>query len=141
MRDKDYEDYHCWGKILSHFKTFSDSCLNSTKWICLVIFIFSVISFLIQIHYYNENLSISSNYTNHNCDGNNCSSYESESSSIKEEDSKTILIVGLYVSFFFITISICIGCLIKNVLKSRVSVGIEDKEDQHGNKVSASHYW
>ena len=140
MKDPDYEDYHCWGKILSHFKTFSDSCLNLIKWICLVILIASVISFIIQTHYYNEKESISSNYTNQNCDGNDCSSYKSDSSSI-EEDSKTILIVGLYVSFFFITISICIGCFIKKVLKSRVTVGIEDKEDQHGNKVSASHYW
>ena len=105
-----------------------------------MIFIFFVISFIIQTHYYNKEESISSNCTNQNCDGNDCYSYKSESSSI-EEDSEIILIVGLYVSFFFIAMSICIGCLIKKVLKSRVTVGIEDKEDQHGNKVSASHYW
>ena len=141
MKDSDYEDYHCWGKILSHFKTFSDSCLNLTKWICLVIFIISVISFMIQIHYYNERESITSNHTNQNCDGNDCSSYKSEPSSLKEEDNKTNLIVGLYVSFFVIAMSICIGCLIKKVHKSRLTVGIEDKEDQHGHDVSASHYW
>ena len=140
MNDKDYEDYHCRGKILSHFKIFSDSCLNLTKWICLVIFIFSVISFIIQTHYYNKEESISSNHTNQNYEGNDCYSYNSESSSI-EEDSKIIIIVGLYVSFFFIAMSISIGCLIKKVLKSRVTVGIEDKEDRHENKVSASYYW
>ena len=145
MKDEDYDDYHCQGKILSHFKKFSDSCLAKShclaKWICLVIFILAVISFLVH-NAVNEECHISS--FNSTCKG-NCS--ETEWETMEEEHCtrtsmfKTSVwkIIWVSISMFIVMVSLSICCLLKHVLKSRAIVGIEN--EKYNNKVSASDYW
>ena len=140
MKDEDYHDYHCQGKIFSHFKKFSDSCLTKSKWICLAIFILPIVSLIIHNQSFDD--CDSSSFNNRTCEG-NCSSSESNWEEIEQEhcDTKTNIwiTIGWSISLFVLLLSLCIAVLLQQVLKSRVTVGISNEVDR--NKVSASDYW